>query len=138
MQYTSGYCKICEHSEILVAREYICQNCGLVLEREFIHNNLFTMTLESEFSLDVQSKIENCLDILHSKLGISKDEDLRYMRKHLCGYNYEVEIKIWEVIYYILFTKMSFSLKYIETLVFANIKKNIENNSKFWPKLANS
>ena len=117
----NGFYKMCEHSEILVEGEYVCQNCGLVLEKEFICNKTFTPALERKSNLDIDTKIENIIDILHLNAAVSKDEVQIYLKKYLSQYNYDIELKICGVIYHILSTVgTSFPLSYIENLVCSN------------------
>ena len=120
----NGFYKMCEHSELLVDGEYVCENCGLVLEKEFIYNQIFTPALEGKSNLDLDTKIENIIDILHLNAAVSKDEVQIHLKKYLSGYNYDIEIKICGAIYHILSTVgTSFPLSYIENLVCSNSRQ---------------
>ena len=114
----NGFYRMCEHSEILADGEYVCQNCGLVLEKEFIYNKSFSPALEKTSNFVIDRKIENIIDILHLNAAVSKDEVQIYLKKYLSEYNYDIELKICGAIYHILsLVGTSFPLSYIENLV---------------------
>ena len=58
---------MCEHNEILTDGEYVCQYCGVVLEKDYDMNNisLFSDTRSNYNKDELHSNISNFLEILY-------------------------------------------------------------------------
>ena len=66
---------MCEHIEILTDGEYVCQYCGLVLEKECSEKNIIFSDIRTNFNKDeLHSKIGNFLENLNLNPEIYTDE----------------------------------------------------------------
>ena len=120
---------MCEHNEILTDGEYVCQYCGLVLEKDYGKNNInFFSDTRSNYNKDeLYSNISNFLEILNLSSEIYTDEVRINLIKYLRNFKYNLELKIGATIFHVLsYHEIPYPINKIEKLVCINSidKKN--------------
>ena len=116
---------MCEHEELLNNGEFVCIKCGIVLDQEYVHEDVFSShNITTTENIGLNTNIYTILDHLNLDSLFYHEEISDLIDKYLSSFKCKIELKIGACIYNILSEKgLSCQLNRISALVCSNISE---------------
>ena len=115
---------MCKHEELLNNGEFVCIKCGIVLDREYVHGEIFSShNIHKTENIGLNANIYTILDHLNLDSLFCNEEISDLIDKYLSSFKCKIELKIGVCIYNILSEKgLPCQLNRISAFVCSNIR----------------